>query len=771
MGFRTGIQANGQGTQAPSGSSSNSANAQILQKSSAYWVATTHVQYNLDTAEIHLKANRTADARANLDSVAAAYYGCGDTNPVPLPQYKGTQITYPTTAGSTDIGSNATTMSIYGVANKRAQNYNTAKAVPGTASATSPCTSGTPPCTKAVAQLNIDVGAALNAATPTAATVQTIRDSVNTIFAQAAQRYIAKITLGAHLPGNGMGGSTNPATTITTPATNPTTGYWGGNWGIWNAANLKQSTACGGVSSQMPQAPCAAGTACANGALNTDTSLKMNGGLACSKLTTPAGTAASNTATFGTVMPEVKMSGSGSGAGTCTATTDMPGKQVPGNCAGTNALPYTVALTEGYLNNNGVKNGGLTNEQIKKATRGLPQTAVLGADFDKTTPTACIGPSVIFNDVKNSGIDTGITVTASLLISKGVALCDPFGYVPATGAFGGEPATQAEGPVPSAAATYATNKVYYAGVNNGQNGVSLDLTKFWDPITAAQASGGGFCCGALYYGTDGLGRGIPTNDPPIVGVTKNSAFTPTPLTGAAMEREIVPGGVCTGEAANNAKMEGLSAATNVKEKEQLEGQAFYAVLAPSQYVLPKVNSVATTQAANEARQKKCSETITNMLRMNRVSAGTSTSAATCDANALAIPGVSTDVCTGTGYSAVEYPLWMVGIGGGTTPTNYAVPNGYCYANACLENFAAVGTAATFDGAAKLSTLQSSPDMSTNPSATTGNSCGRANAACMAPPATWTGGEAVFKVCSKTAGDETSCTLADKQGQTGMLPTA
>merc|ERR1711977_248935 len=524
--------------------------------------------------------------------------------------------------------------------------------------------------------------------------------------AQAAQRYIAKITLGAHLPGNGMGGSTNPGTTITTPATNPTTGYWGGNWGIWNAASLKQATACGGVSSQMPQAPCAAGTQCANGALTTDTSLKMNGGLACSKLTTAAraiaGTAASNTATFGTVMPEVKMSGSGTGVGNCAATTDMPGKQTPGNCAGTNALPYTVALTEGYLANNAAKNGGPTNDQIKKATRGLPQTAVLGADFDKSTPTACIGPSVIFNDVLNSGINTGETTTNSIPAGKGVALRDPFGYVPAIGAFGGEPASQADGPVPSAAATYTTNKRYYQGVNAGQDGVSLDLTKFWDPITAAQASGGAFCCGALYYGTDGLGRGIPTNDQPIVAVTKNSAFLPTPLIGAAMEREIVPGGVCTGEA------------------------AFYAVLAPSQYVLPKVNSVATTQAANEARQKKCSETITNMLRMNRVSAGTSTSAATCDANALAIPGVSTDVCTGTGYSAVEYPLWMVGIGGGTTPTNYAVPNGYCYANACLENFAAVGTAATFDGAAKLSTLQSSPDMSTNPSATTGNSCGRAN---------------------------------------------
>merc|ERR1711981_512172 len=278
--FRSGLQPSGPGTAAVSGSSSNAANAQILKKSSAYWVATTHVQYNLDMADINLAANKTADAKANLDSAAAAYFGCGDTNPVPLPQYKGTQITYPTTlaTGDTDIGSNATTMSIYGVANKRAQNYNTAKAVPGTASATSPCTSGTPPCTKAVAELNIEVGKAFNAATPTAATVQTIRDSVNTIFAQAAQRYIAKITLAAHLPGNGMGGSTNPGTTITTPATNPTTGYWGGAWGIWAAANLKQATACGGISTQMPQKPAAAVT----GAVAADTSMKMNGGLACS---------------------------------------------------------------------------------------------------------------------------------------------------------------------------------------------------------------------------------------------------------------------------------------------------------------------------------------------------------------------------------------------------------------------------------------------------------------------------------------------------------
>merc|ERR1711924_503168 len=139
----------------------------------------------------------------------------------------------------------------------------------------------------------------------------------------------------------------------------------------------------------------------------------------------------------------------------------------------------------------------------------------------------------------------------------------------------------------------------------------------------------------------------------------------------------------------------------------------------------KVNSVATTQAANAARQKKCSETITKMLKMNREDPGTSTSTATCVRTSLPGVAAATVACTGTYFSAIEYPLCMVGIGGGTTPSTYAVPNAYCYANACLENFAAVGTNAAFNGVAKLSTLQSSPDMSSNPSATTGNSCGRA----------------------------------------------
>merc|ERR1719506_451703 len=166
-------------------------------------------------AEKNIAANNTAAAKANFDSVAAAYYGCGDTNPVPLPTYNGAQLTYSTTASDPDTGFNATTMSIYGVANKRADNYGTLGFVSTTGGT---CTVASTTCKK-VALLNTVVAAALSGG-PSTANIQTIKDSVLTIFTQAAQRYAAKLSLSANLPGNGMGGSTNPDTV--TGSTNPT---------------------------------------------------------------------------------------------------------------------------------------------------------------------------------------------------------------------------------------------------------------------------------------------------------------------------------------------------------------------------------------------------------------------------------------------------------------------------------------------------------------------------------------------------------------------
>merc|ERR1711959_713408 len=248
--------------------------------------------------------------------------------------------------------------------------------------------------------------------------------ATNTIFAQAAQRYIAKITLAAHMPGNGMGGSTRPAQVITTPAKNPTKGYWkSGSWGIWAAVDETQATACGGFST-LNQSP---------------TSATTNNDAAC---------------------PTVS------------------GIQQVVDCipATTSDLPYTVPLdvtNHGYLNSDALKNGGITNDQIKKATRGLSQATA--APAATVTPTACIGPDVIFNDVVNTGDGNGQRAVDSTVnppvAGQGVALCDPRGYklsnddgAGGTPTFLGNAQNTATIPVPSASQSYADNKKWYSGI-------------------------------------------------------------------------------------------------------------------------------------------------------------------------------------------------------------------------------------------------------------------------------------------------------------------
>merc|ERR1739848_198920 len=128
--------------------------------------------------------------------------------------------------------------------------------------------------------------------------------------------------------------------------------------------------------------------------------------------------------------------------------------------------------------------------------------------------------------------------------------------------------------------------------------------------------------------------------------------------------QTVPGGVCTDGDSSTSVKKGLPEAVNVEQEEFLEGQAFYTCLAPSQYVLPKVNSVVATQTANAAKQKKCAQTLTSMLKLNTVSAGTKTDDERCINSALlpattanqAITTANAAACTGTAKFAVEYPL-------------------------------------------------------------------------------------------------------------------
>merc|ERR1719377_444994 len=114
------------------------------------------------------------------------------------------------------------------------------------------------------------------------------------------------------------------------------------------------------------------------------------------------------------------------------------------------------------------------------------------------------------------------------------------------------------------------------------------------------------------------------------------------------------------------------------------------------------------------------------------------------------------------YSAVEFPLWKVAIGD-TDSAVYTVPNGYCYANACFEDFAKVGTQSTFKGAEKLGELVKGPNMAL---IKTNEACGRANTACAAPPATWSGAPAVMATCYGS-----DCTAAGILNTTGVIPVA
>jgi hypothetical protein len=320
---------------------------------------------------------------------------------------------------------------------------------------------------------------------------------------------------------------------------------------------------------------------------------------------------------------------------------------------------------------------------------------------------------------------------------------------------------------------------------------------FWDPITAAQLSGGAFCCDALYYSEDGVGRnqvtygagGGAAGDGYPAGVyVANSAFIP-PISGGDMATEASPGGMCP---VSGTTKDGVSEYENPTETNLLEGQAFYSVMAGMQYNIPKPATVSATVTANAARQKKCAERITSMMKMNTVAGSTGTAGkdntgADCGAagavglleaetKAITQSTVTQQYCRGTDKSAIQFPVWPVGVGAGTAGvvTKYNVPNGYCYANQCFEDFAAVATATSFSGKAKLGALVNSPDMSSNPTVTT-TSCGRANSACAAAPTGWTGEEVKMEVCGKPgtppvlAGVST-CTSAQIIAQNGVVPT-
>merc|ERR1712224_539293 len=306
--------------------------------------------------------------------------------------------------------------------------------------------------------------------------------------------------------------------------------------------------------------------------------------------------------------------------------------------------------------------------------------------------------------------------------------------------------------------------------------------------------GGAMCCNAEYYSGDttanhaggGIGRsqyasgngGTVT----LAGGTNNMALAPgpftttgtqtvpggthfpegtgditkfePPLSGGDMSAAVSPGLMCPQHGSGNGQPTTASVIANVdqtnpKIKEYIEGQAFYAAFAPSQYSLPTTSTTAETQTARANKQKKCAEEITSMVKLNKIAASAASATK-----------------YGFSYSAINFPLWRVAIGTAPAVADYTVPNGYCYANACFEDFATIGTQSTFKGTEKLVSLVSGPNTAVIDATPT--ACGRANVACGAAPATWNGGPAVMNKAGCTA---TTCTAAGVLNTTGAIPVA
>merc|ERR1711959_276116 len=213
-------------------------------------------------------------------------------------------------------------------------------------------------------------------------------------------------------------------------------------------------------------------------------------------------------------------------------------------------------------------------------------------------------------------------------------------------------------------------------------------------------------CRSSCYQQGGTADGMPV-----------SGFVP-PLSGGDMAAEVSPGGMCPAHSkgTTGSGTVGNAAQTNPAMVELLEGQAFYAALAPSQYSLPTTSSTATTQTARAAKQKQCATHITSMMKLNKATA------VTAEAGKF-----------GHSYSAINFPLWKVGM------------------------------QSTFKGAEKFGQLVSGPNMAI---VADNEACGRANTACAAAPTTWNGGPAVMATCYGDA-----CTTGGILNTTGAIPVA
>merc|ERR1711959_382834 len=231
------------------------------------------------------------------------------------------------------------------------------------------------------------------------------------------------------------------------------------------------------------------------------------------------------------------------------------------------------------------------------------------SDYTKKTPTGCIGPGVFFSNVRTNIINADPANADARTIVY--SFCDPTGFKgvarsDCTIAQNINLYNQADGALNAAGVETYTHKVFgnadkATGTITAAQGALIRTV--WDPIMAAQLTEGGFCCNAQYYSADGAGRAQPYFQP-----------------GGATEAAVSPGTMCPAHGSGDGKTAKVTANIGLENpalKEMLEGQAFYAALAPSQYNIPTTSTTATTQTARAKKQRICAEHITSMMKLNK----------------------------------------------------------------------------------------------------------------------------------------------------------
>merc|ERR1711937_795979 len=373
-----------------------------------------------------------------FDSIAAVYFGCGDTNPVPLPIYTPdsvvttapqvpTQITW-TKDSAQKNGDRGTVYSLYNLANKRASNYGRCGS-----SQSGSCTTAkdakTTAGTVTVADLNLVVADALNYGTsgPSAAAVNNIRDSINTINAQAAQRYIARVSLDANVPGNGFGGSTQRVT-VASPAASEDS----------DSGNGLIPTACGGGLYYQAFAGLAGGEGGDNdaepagagevpaGILPGATYTKYSGTILAVKPTDEDlesyNKAPSTFGTSGGPLVNAQCGTSANSTGTVGSNTLMVGSVMnPVTVKDDASAPYQL---KGTAVTDPVEAGeagsiAVTANEVTAALRGQTEFVTTVDFYKKKTPIGCIGRDVRFSNIEVT-IDGGKKMVYTF--------CDPSGY-------------------------------------------------------------------------------------------------------------------------------------------------------------------------------------------------------------------------------------------------------------------------------------------------------------------------------------------------------